>query len=576
MTTDASILDPSGLKPIRLLPGIIIVILQWLIRFGLPIIIPGSEVYGIFGGLLGGLAIIVWWVFFSRALLFDRIGAIIMMVVTLYLTSLVIDKSIATGGQGMMFIIFSVPVLSLAFVLWAVASQHVTLRYRRLSMVITIVIASFGWTLLRTDGITGDFKLDLAWRWSKTAEERLIEQSFVETTKYFSAPGALSKLAEWPGFRGPNRDGIVTGAMIKTDWKNSPPKELWRQPVGPGCSSFAVSGDLFYTQEQRGEYEAITCYQLNTGQPVWIHKDTARFWDSHAGAGPRSTPTFHNSRVFTLGATGIFNALNAADGSVVWSRNAVADTHVKHSGWGYSSSPLVVSDLVIVATVGQLVAYDIETGDPRWVGPDGGDSYSSPHLLTIDGIKQIVLLSATGAISVKPEDGTVLWNYAWSGDSRIVQPALGPGGELLICNSDGSSLRCVSVVHESGKWTFEEHWTSANLKPNFNDFVVHNGYAYGYSGPLLVCIDLKDGERKWRSGRYGGQILLLADQDLLVVLSEKGELALIRAIPDRFEELSRIAAIKGKTWNHPVLVDDILLVRNSQEMVGYQVTIIGS
>jgi hypothetical protein len=118
----------------------------------------------------------------------------------------------------------------------------------------------------------------------------------------------------------------------------------------------------------------------------------------------------------------------------------------------------------------------------------------------------------------------------------------------------------------------EEKWTSSQLKPNFNDFVVHKGYAYGYSGPMLVCVDIDEGERMWRGGRYGGQLILLADQDLLLILSESGELVLVQAIPDRFKELTRIKAIEGKTWNHPVMVGNILLLRNTQEMVAYQMS----
>jgi outer membrane protein assembly factor BamB len=570
MTTDKKILDSTEQMPLRILPGIIIVLLQWIIRFALPLIVPGTEVYGIFGGLLGGIAIIVWWAFFSRASQVDRWGANVLMIAALFVASRFIDESISTGAQGMMFIIFSIPVLSLAFIIWAVASRNASLRMRRLTMIITILIACGGWTLIRTDGITGDFKLDLAWRWSKTSEDYLLEQGIDETSKYFSAPVTLNNHAEWPGFRGPNRDGIVTGININTDWKTTPPEEMWRQPIGPGCSSFAISGNLFFTQEQRGEKEIVSSYTIKTGKPVWMHEDSARFWDSHAGAGPRSTPTFHNGIIYTLGATGVLNALNATDGRVIWSRNAVADTNKKHSGWGYSSSPLVLEDHVIIAVVGQLVAYDIETGNPSWFGPDGGDSYSSPHLLTIDGIKQIVLLSGKGATSVLPSDGKVLWKYAWEGDSRIVQPALTPEGELLICNSDGSSLRCISVLQENGAWSFQERWTSTYLKPNFNDFIIHEGHAYGYNGPLLVCIDLKNGERKWKSSRYGGQILLFADQDILLVISEKGELSLVKAIPDQFEEIARLDAIEGKTWNHPAMAGDILLVRNSQEMVGYR------
>src|SRR5262249_41166800 len=159
------------------------------------------------------------------------------------------------------------------------------------------------------------------------------------------------------------------------------------------------------------------CYNLTTGKPVWTHKDHVRFWESNGGAGPRATPTLHHARVYTLGATGIVNALSAADGSLVWSRNAKDDTGAKLPYWGFAGSPLVVEDLVIVATGAGLAAYDAATGGkPRWLNQDGKGGYSSPELLQIGGVKQVVFLCGTGAISVAPATGTVLWKCDWSND----------------------------------------------------------------------------------------------------------------------------------------------------------------
>ena len=379
---------------------------------------------------------------------------------------------------------------------------------------------------------------------------------------------------DWPGFRGRDRNSVVRGVRIATDWSASPPKEIWRRPVGPGWSSFSVNGDLLYTQEQRGDEEIVAAYRVSTGAPVWMHRDAARFYESNGGPGPRGTPTLSNGRAYAFGATGILNVLDAATGRVVWSRNVAADTGIKIPDWGFSSSPLLTGDAVIVAAAGTLVAYDRASGAPRWTGPRGGAGYSSPHAVTLSGVPQIVLLDGHGATSVSPADGSKLWEVALTTSpmaAPIVQPGLTPDGDLLIDNGQGSGMFRYSIAQGPGGWTTSQRWNTNGLKPYFNDFVVHRGHAFGFDGSILASIDLADGKRKWKGGRYGnGQLILLADQDLLLVVSEEGELALVSATTDKFTELARIPAIAGKTWNHPVVVGDLLLVRNGEEMAAFR------
>jgi outer membrane protein assembly factor BamB len=457
-------------------------------------------------------------------------------------------------------------------------------------MAAAILLACAGWGLFRTNGFTSEFVSDLAWRWAPTPEDRLVHASdkpaaialapavikIPEPVAVAPAPVAvkiIKPVAEWPGFRGPHRDDVIPGVRIETDWSKSPPVEMWRRPVGPGWSSFAVHGDLLYTQEQRGSDEVVACYKVSTGEPVWTHRDPARFWESNAGAGPRATPTLSNGRVYAFGATGIVNALDAGSGAVVWSRNAGVDTDVKVPDWGFASSPLVLDDLVVVAAAGKLAAYDIATGEPRWFGPNGRYGYSSAHLVTIDKVPQILLTSGPGITSLGL-DGAKLWEFALPAGARIVQPAIAAEGDLLVGEGEGHNLHRIAVSHGSGGWTVEERWNSNGLKPYFSDFVVHNGYAYGFDGNILACIDLKDGKRVWKGGRYGsGQLVLLTDQDVLLVLSEEGGLALAAATPGQFKELARFPAIEGKTWNHPALVGDVLLVRNGEEMAAFRLKV---
>jgi outer membrane protein assembly factor BamB len=589
-------------KPLRLWPGLVLALLLCVARFGVPLVLPDGKIYGVLGGVIGALLILLWWLFFSRAPWIDRVSAILVIVAALAVIRPLMHESIATGMMGMMFFFYAIPVVSVALVIWAAATRGLRDGPRRAWMVLAILLACCAWMPFRTDGITGGGDAQFAWRWTKTHEQKLLEQT--RTAPPVVPPPApplqtpepppvavavrkepevkpVTKTArtaeetaiEWPGFRGPRRDSVLRGVRIATDWSASPPVEQWRRPVGPGWSSFAVHGDLLYTQEQRGEDEIVSCYRVSTGEPVWAHRDAARFWESNAGAGPRGTPTLSDGHVYTFGATGIVNALDARTGAVLWSRNAASDTSAKIPGWGFASSPLVVDDLVIVAASGKLVAYEGITGKPRWFAQSTGGSYSSPHLLTIQGVPQVLLLTGAGATSFAPAGGQVLWQHTGDG-SLILQPAVTADGDILMSTCDmsgGTGTRRITVTKGQEGWTVKERWTSPGLKPYFNDFVVHNGHAFGFDGRILSCIDVSDGKRKWKGGRYGnGQLMLLPDQNLLLVLSETGELALVSAVPDQFTELARLQAIEGKTWNHPVLAGNTLLVRNGEEMAAFR------
>ncbi len=208
-------------------------------------------------------------------------------------------------------------------------------------------------------------------------------------------------------------------------------------------------------------------------------------------------------------------------------------------------------------------------GSPKWFGPDGGSGYSSPQLMTLNGTSQIIFMSKSGAISVDPATGKKLWDYPWPLEDRILQPVQLENGDLIL-SEEYKNIRRVSVAYEGEEWKTSDIWTSAELKDVFNDLVIHKGYAYGFDGPFMACVDLRDGKRMWRGGRYQGFTILLADQDAILVLTEKGEVALVSASPEKFTELGKFKAISGKTWNHPALAGNILLVRNSQEMAAFR------
>jgi len=563
-------------KPIRLRPAIIIVSIQWISWLVFPTFAYAAyaTAISVFSGMLGGLALLIWWMFFSRIPKMQRWIALVFMVLALFVMPKFTHETIRLGMGGLMFIVYALPTLCLALVIWAAGSKKFSKNIQWLSLFAAILISCGIWILVQANGLSGTASADFFWRWTKLSDEKMLVKRNNNLEASSSSASVDKNQAEWTGFRGLNRDSRAYGLSIETDWNTSPPVELWRWPIGGGCSSFSIHGKLFYTQEQNGELEIVSCYNLSTGEPVWMHRDSARFYDQHVGVGPRSTPTLHNGFVYTLGATGILNALNAENGQVIWSRNAASDTDTKDSGWGYASSPLVVDSFVIVAAIGKLAAYDLATGETQWIGTDGGDSYSSPHLMTINGVKQVVLMSATGAISVQAVDGKVLWEHKWPKETRIVQPALAENGDLVISASERKGMRRLAVKIANGEWTVEELWTSTSIRTDFNDFVIHKGCVFGFDGPNIACFDASDGSRKWRGGRYGGQLLLLADQDLLLMLSEKGELVLVEAKPEKFTELAKIPAIEGKTWNHPALAGDILLVRNTKEMVAFRLPVI--
>jgi outer membrane protein assembly factor BamB len=616
MTTIQAV-KPSDVR-LRIWPGLAIVTAQLLLWLAIPFV-PQGATNAIFGGIVCALLAAVWWLFFSRAPWLERFAVALFAAAALYVTRSLVDRSISNGMMGMMLPVMGTPIVTFALALAIVTGSRLSSGARRAAMVVGIVVGCLMLNLVRTGGISGGGNSDLHWRWTLTPEQRLLAEVHDDPAPIAAAPAsadastepvpaatsgvstvsapatppmtratehaapapsaihaAAARTAEWPGFRGPERDSVIHGVRIETDWTKSAPVELWRHPIGPGWSSFAVSGDLIYTQEQRGDDEIVAAYKRSNGEPVWRHRDPVRFWESNGGAGPRATPTLSNGRAYTFGATGILNALDAATGAVIWSKDVASETSMEVPEWGFASSPLVVDDVVVVAADARLAGYDLATGRQRWVGPVHRGSYSSPHRVTIDGVVQVVLIGGAGAISVAPADGTILWQHSWLG-TAIVQPAVTSDGNILVNTIDamgGNGVRRIAPVHGPGGWTVEERWTSNGLKPYFNDFVVHKGHAFGFDGSILACIDLQDGKRVWKGGRYGnGQLVLLPDEDLLLVLSEEGELALVNATPDQFKEIARSPALDGKTWNHPVLVGDTLFVRNGQEMAAFRLSL---
>lgn len=418
---------------------------------------------------------------------------------------------------------------------------------------------------------------------------------------------ALAGEPEWPGFLGPNRDGVTVDPGLATDWEASPPELLWKRDVGEGWSSFAVWGNRFYTQEQRGPKEYVACYDLAAGEPVWAAFRETRHAEALGGVGPRATPTIADGKVYAAGATGFLLCLDALTGAEVWSVNVrkivgISDAEdVAAVSWGRAASPLVVDGKVYIPGGGRageralLLCLDAATGRVLWKGGDDQISYVSPSLAVIDDMRQVLAVGENAVYGFEADGGKLLWQQPWrgssSGDATCSQPHLLSSQRVMISKGYGYGALCFRVAKVGGfrvakvegteDWIADPIWANKRvLGTKFTNFVVRDGHAYGLSDGVLQCVAIEDGEEVWRDGRYGhGQILLAGDLPgvageqtggLLLVQGEQGEIAAVEATPDEFRELGRFQALEGKTWNNPVLVGDRLLVRNSAEMAAYR------
>jgi outer membrane protein assembly factor BamB len=379
----------------------------------------------------------------------------------------------------------------------------------------------------------------------------------------------------WPDFRGPARDGRSAEA-IRLDWPAEGLPRLWKQPIGLGYASFVVADGRAFTIEQRRSQEVVAAYDVESGRELWTNSWEGAFVESMGGDGPRATPTFHDGRLYALGALGEFRSLDAATGAVHWRRNILDDNGASNLDWGMSGAPLVVDDKVIVLPGGSrgrsVVAYHKITGDVVWRALDDRQAYVSPMLVTLGGMEQVLIVTATRAVALRPEDGRLLWEYPWATDMGInaAQPVLLGNERVFLSSSYGQGAAVFEVRREGDRFTTATVWENSRMKNKFTSSLLHEGHLYGLDEAILACIDAETGEPKWKGGRYGyGQPILVNGH--LIVLTEQGEVVLVRATPDRHEEVARFSAIEGKTWNHPVVANGRLLVRNLREMAAFDI-----
>lgn len=459
---------------------------------------------------------------------------------------------------------------------WALHRRGVRLKRLGLFVAGVIAIAVAFRSLVRYEGSADGSALpSLAWRWQ---EQKALPELHSIAGAESAATAVPAGVADMPRFLGAKGDGVLPEPDWQTDWKAHAPREVWRIQVGDGWAGFAVAGSRAITQEQRGAEECVTCYDINTGKLLWSHADEARFDEAMGGIGPRSTPTVDVTQnvVYTLGATGLLNCLDLATGKIRWSKEVLKDSGASKSPeWGKSAAPLIVGEN-IVCSGGEdgatLVAYRRSDGGLAWKAGDDGGSYSSPVLMTLAGREQIVNLNTDSVTGHDPASGAVLWSFDWPGMfPKVGQPVQVTPERILITTSYGLKSHLLEIkAGADGKMAVSSIWAASAPRTKFSSASVCGTHAYAMDEGTFCCVNLANGERVWREGRYGFGQQVQVGEDWLLVQAEKGYVALVKASPERLEEVSRLEALHAKTWNPPTLAGRWLLVRNDREAVCFE------
>ncbi len=436
--------------------------------------------------------------------------------------------------------------------------------------------------LFRFEGFEGGFIPRFAYRWTATDEEKYNAARAAEK-KYEGERPTLAKPdvpltvqpGDWPQFRGPQGNGAISRAGLKRDWPDGPPVAVWEKRVGPAWSSFAIVDGLVFTQMQIAkDDEGVVCYDLETGQEIWAHKDEGvRFEEYRAGVGPMATPTFYRGRLYTLGGTGILNCLNPKTGKKYWSANILKDAKSKNLEWGMAGSPVAYEDMIIVNPGSDdedptaVAAYDWKTGEKLWAGGHNQASYSTPEVAKLDGLTQLLVFDGLGLAGHSLKDGSQLWHFPWKNSFKVnvAKPIVRADEAIFISTSYNTGSALVRV-----KKTAADQWNAAltdwetnkRFKLKFGDAVVKDDMIYGLSEGILTCLDFKTGKIVWQQrGDFGFGQLILVD-GVLVILTDEGEVVLVEA-SQKHPELLRFQAIEGKSWSYPAFAQGHLLVRNA-------------
>ena len=445
------------------------------------------------------------------------------------------------------------------------------------------------------------------------------QSNFVEAKSTPSTVQLTPTQFDFPQFLGANRNATVEHVTLADSWENSP-ELLWKQDIGEGWSGFSVVNGFAITQEQRGKDECVTCYEIETGDLVWIDKVERRHEDTMAmgKVGPRATPTVDNGLVYCTSGTGVLDCLDGATGDLIWSANVpelvgIKQVEYKNSmgltytmedsvmAWGRSCSPLILEDLVIVTGGGPapskedgtteppvtLIAFDKKSGEEKWRGGNRNIAYGSPTVATIGGTKQILLTGEDTAMGFDAATGTELWSHerpgSSNGEANCSQVTPVDENRMILSKGYNMGGEMIEVQNSDGNWTVKSiHKDPRVLKTKLTNPIIYQGHAYSLSDGYLECTEVDTFRRKWKQrGRFGnGQVILVGDKLLVhaeggTVTDPRSTLYLVKATPDKYTELGSLRTIKGICWNTISLYKDMLLVRSELEAACFRLPLVG-
>jgi enterochelin esterase-like enzyme/outer membrane protein assembly factor BamB len=378
---------------------------------------------------------------------------------------------------------------------------------------------------------------------------------------------AIPASNDWPRWRGTNYNGASTQQNIFGE--NSALTIVWKKKLGSGYSAISIANGRAITMFSDGEYDYMISLDAESGSEQWRYRiDTTYPGRDGANPGPVSTPTIDENRVFGIGPKGQLFALNLKSGKAIWSTHLIEQHHAVRPHWGFTTSPLVYGDLLIVETGGTqnnaITAFNKKTGKVVWSAGTDNIEYQSPLIANIVGRTQLLWAGEKSLYGFEPNTGKELWRYVHGGDGffqRIVNPVLVGENKMLLTNGSAQA-KLVQVAPNDTGFAVTEIWKSVDLKRNYNIPVFYEGYIYGFSGDFLTCVNAHSGELAWKSRPPGRGFTIVVDGHL-VIMTKRGSLHVAKASPEGYIEIANLPLFDKLLSSPPSFANGKFYVRNS-------------